>query len=211
MNICLISDADPVKIQAEIGKQRRGSMHRYYQEIYDYVRRQINAGEWPLGYKLPREIDMCTQFDVSRNTVRRALDKLVQEGCLKRIKGTGTFVTRPQYINKTTLFLQSFAEELRDRGETPVTELVECRFILAEDEEVIRMLDLAKGDQILKLRRLRYSLEHQEKGAMALSTVYFPMEIGEVIQKYDLEKESLTQILYRNGIFRKKIENNFMT
>lgn len=184
-------------------------MARYYQNILDYVRRQIDEGAWPIGYKLPREVDLCSQFDVSRNTVRRALSELVAEGCLKRIKGTGTFVTRPQLINKTTLFLQSFAEELRARGETPVTALLECRFIPVQEDEIIKMLGVSKGDTILKIRRLRYSLEHQEKGVMALSTVYFPKEIGEIVQRYDLENESLTQILNSNNIYRKRMEKRF--
>jgi len=185
------------------------AMSRYYQQILDYVTQQIEQDTWPLGYKLPREIDLCKQFDVSRSTVRRALSELVQSGRLKRIKGTGTFVTQPQIIDKTTLFLQSFSDELRARGETPVTELLECRFLPAEEEEIIRMLGIERGETVLKTRRLRYSKEHQEKGVMVLSTDYFPKDVGEIVQRYDLEKISLTQILRENSLPRRRIEKRF--
>ncbi len=184
-------------------------MARYYQQIRDHINRQIDQGIWPLGYKLPREVDLCRQFDVSRSTVRRALSELVHSGHLKRIRGTGTFVTQPQIIDRTTLFLQSFGDELRSRGETPVTELLECRFIPAEDEEIICMLGVQKGQRVLKVKRLRYSMEHREKGVIVLATDYFPEYIGEYVQGGDLEKNSISRILLDNGIIRKRMVKQF--
>ena len=67
-----------------------------YQEIVDYIKEKIDSTAWPVGYKLPREVDLCTEFDVSRTTIRRALSVLVADGHLQRVKGTGTFVTQPK-------------------------------------------------------------------------------------------------------------------
>ena len=91
-------------------------MAKRYLEIQKEIQRRISDGEWPVGYKLPREAELCILFDASRTTVRRALSAPVAEGKLRRIKGTGTFVSRPQIFEKTTFFIQSFAEELKNQG-----------------------------------------------------------------------------------------------
>ena len=54
-------------------------MAKRYQEIVDYIKEKIDSTAWPVGYKLPREVDLCTEFDVSRTTIRRALSVLVAD------------------------------------------------------------------------------------------------------------------------------------
>ncbi len=184
-------------------------MAGYYQRIQDDVRRRIDTGDWLIGTRLPTETELCRLYDVSRNTVRRALSGLVKDGRLKRVKGTGTFVTRPQIIDRTTLFLQSFREELRAQGMTPVSELLEARFIPAESPDILRALDVPAGEMIFKLRRLSYSQEWQEKGVMKLTTDYFVREVGEAVQRFDLEKESLTHALTVTGFLPRRLEKRF--
>ena len=42
-----------------------------YSEIEEYIMNKIHTGEWPIGYKIPKEVELCEQFGVSRSTVRR--------------------------------------------------------------------------------------------------------------------------------------------
>ncbi len=180
-----------------------------YEEIRKAVKEKIESGEWSVGYKLPKETELCRLFDVSRTTVRRALSSLTEEGLLRRIKGTGTFVSRPQIIDKTTFFIQSFAEELRARDLTCVTEVLEFRMVTLGEEQVAKALGLPLGARILKLRRLRYSKELGEGGPITLSTSYFPEDIGAVILRQDPEKTSLYWILKSNGISRVRSKKTF--
>ena len=60
-------------------------MAKRYQKIVDYIKEKIDSTAWPVGYKLPREVDLCTEFDVSRTTIRRALSVLVADGHLQRL------------------------------------------------------------------------------------------------------------------------------
>ena len=63
-----------------------------YIQIADLIREQIQSGQIPAGEKIPNELEIASQYDVSRGTVRQALDLLVKEGRLERLPGKGTFV-----------------------------------------------------------------------------------------------------------------------
>jgi len=169
-------------------------MSKRYLEVRRTVEKKIECGEWAVGYKLPREVDLCREFDVSRTTMRRALSTLVEEGKLKRIKGTGTFVSRPQIFEKTTFFTHSFAEELRSQGLTCKTEVLELRRLRVSDERAAEGLGIPIGTAAVKLKRLRYSREKGEYGPITLTTSYFPEDIGMQILDCDFEKFSLYQV-----------------
>lgn len=63
-----------------------------YKEVFERLRTQIIGQELAVGTKLPSELELAQAHGVSRGTVRQALDLLVQEGCVERIQGKGTFV-----------------------------------------------------------------------------------------------------------------------
>ncbi|MFC6357070.1 GntR family transcriptional regulator [Luethyella okanaganae] len=67
--------------------------------------------------KLPAERDLATEFDVSRLTVRRALDRLANDGLVYRVQGAGTFVAAPRITKSVEL--TSFSEDMRARGLMP--------------------------------------------------------------------------------------------
>lgn len=180
-------------------------MAKRYQEIVDYIKEKIDSTAWPVGYKLPREVDLCTEFDVSRTTIRRALSLLVANGHLQRVKGTGTFVTQPKIIENTSIFIESFAEELRERGLSVVTEVLEFRPIAAEGS-VATHLQVAPGEQVVKLCRLRYAGGNFDKGPIVLTTSYFPNDVGKIMMRYDMEKNSVRHLCQMNGIIRARTQ-----
>lgn len=93
-----------------------------YQEIVDYIKEKIDSTAWPVGYKLPREVDLCTEFDVSRTTIRRALSVLVADGHLQRVKGTAPSLPSPRSSRTHPFLLRALpkscasAAERGDRG-----------------------------------------------------------------------------------------------
>jgi len=71
----------------------RGSKEKLYVQIYSIFLEKIESGEWPAGNQIPTEDELCRIYDVSKVTVREAIQELVREGYLKRQQGKGTFVT----------------------------------------------------------------------------------------------------------------------
>lgn len=63
-----------------------------WEQIRDAVRSRINDGTYP--DRLPAEVDLSAEFDVSRETVRKALKALIDDGLIVSIRGRGYFVTK---------------------------------------------------------------------------------------------------------------------
>ncbi|HJB96677.1 MAG TPA: GntR family transcriptional regulator [Candidatus Mediterraneibacter intestinigallinarum] len=68
-------------------------MQKKYERIVDWVRKEIESGRLSRGDKLPSENEMMEQFDVSRQTVRRAMGDLAENGIVEGRRGSGTYVT----------------------------------------------------------------------------------------------------------------------
>ncbi|HOV62937.1 MAG TPA: GntR family transcriptional regulator [Spirochaetia bacterium] len=63
-----------------------------YQKIYKQLSDEISSGVYTPGSKVPSEKELSKQFDVSRITSKRALEKLVEDGLIERVPGKGSFV-----------------------------------------------------------------------------------------------------------------------
>ncbi|MGE4284252.1 MAG: FadR/GntR family transcriptional regulator [Clostridia bacterium] len=71
-------------------------------KVSEQLRDQIIIGEWKAGTKIPSENDLAQQLDVSRITVRQALQKLTTLGLLETRPGEGSYVIEPSlgiYMN----------------------------------------------------------------------------------------------------------------
>src|SRR5699024_601893 len=86
-----------------------------YKQIEKYVRNRIDNNEWPVGYQIPTENEFSKTFEVSRITVIKALERLVEEGMLVRMQGKGTFVSRVN-LSYEQKKLMSFRSEERRVG-----------------------------------------------------------------------------------------------
>lgn len=132
---------------------------------------------------IPSERELMTTYDVSRATVRKAIDSLVAGGLLHRIQGKGTFVARPRIESR--LHLASFSDDMRRRGLTPST-----RLMLVDEErppaEVVRALRLGRGTA-WRIDRVRLA----DGQPMAIEQGWYPRALLP-----DLDTEDLTGSLY---------------
>ena len=103
------------------------------------------------GSPVPSERELCEQFEVSRMTVRQAIDTLVVDGVLERHQGKGTFVAPPKLDLQVRL--TSFTQEMRRRGMEPGVVMLQAETI-ASDETVAEALELEAGAEVHHLRRL---------------------------------------------------------
>ena len=66
-----------------------------YRRVKDQLRARMLDGTYAPHAQLPTERALCDMFEVSRITVRQALDELRQEGAVEKVRGRGTFVAAP--------------------------------------------------------------------------------------------------------------------
>ncbi|MBU5581672.1 GntR family transcriptional regulator, partial [Enterococcus sp. S181_ASV_20] len=64
-----------------------------YLQVADYLRNNIYSEEWGKGEQIPSENQIMKSLEVSRGTVKKAVNMLVEEGLLYQIQGKGTYVT----------------------------------------------------------------------------------------------------------------------
>ncbi len=84
-----------------------------YLAIRKWILESIERHQFKFGDKLPSENLMCKKFSISRQTVRNAIDTLEQEGVVRRVKGSGTYVSKPigEMRSKTVGVLLSYLNE----------------------------------------------------------------------------------------------------
>ena len=181
-------------------------MKPLYTQVSDYVMEKIQNGEWPVGHMLPTEMELCEQFNISRSSVRTALLSLVNDGYLIRKKGNGTFVTMPQRVEESTVFIESFAEEMHKRGYEIETEVLEFRVMVAEDR-IREQLQLPPGANVIKLSRLRYCKDNFGSGPIVLTTSYYTMKL-EYLQNYDFSEISVHKAMAEHHMDKKYTEKH---
>jgi GntR family transcriptional regulator len=130
--------------------------HSLYRQIEDALRNAIDAGILKPQEAIPAERDLAADFQVSRITVRKALDALVSEGLLTRRQGAGTFVAGR--VEKQFAKLSSFSEDMVARGRTVRSEwLLRGEGLVSPDEALT--LALRPGSAVYRLHRIRFADE----------------------------------------------------
>lgn len=80
-------------------------------QVFEQIREIIYRGRLKPGQQLLPERDLAVDLNVSRTTVRNALNKLVALGLLEHKQGQGTFVRHPETINMQPLSIALATEE----------------------------------------------------------------------------------------------------
>src|SRR3989338_83722 len=86
----------------------------YYHQIREFLKNAIASGDLKPGEAVPSERELCQKYQVSRMTARKTLDIMVAEGFIYRLRGKGTFVSRPIIEHPPKII--SFTEEMEKRG-----------------------------------------------------------------------------------------------
>jgi DNA-binding GntR family transcriptional regulator len=131
--------------------------------LADLVRSELKhliiSGKAPVGSRLPSEADLCDQYNVSRITLREAVQGLVQEGYVVRRQGSGTYVTRRPALQNSLDSNFSYTEYLARAGIRAGKKVLSARSVPA-DEETAQALHLEEGTRVVEVRRLRTADGH---------------------------------------------------
>lgn len=163
--------------------------------VYLSIRDRISSGELSDGDTLPGEKRLAEKFEVSRVTVRRALDALSQSGLIHRRAGSGTTVrkpsgdTHPVEMNFSTLMPQ-----LAEIGQSTSARLLAFSYGPAPDQ-VARAMGLAAGSEVQIATRVRSA------NGIPFShlTTYVPAAIARNYSEDDLATTPLFKLLERGG------------
>ena len=130
----------------------KGAQPLYYQ-IKQILKDKIENGEYRSEETIPSESELQEIFNVSRITVRQAINELVNEGYLSRKRGKGTIVV-PHRIEEILSHIKSFTDEMIARGLKPSTSFAEISIVKAP-KKVALALNISKGDEVYRVKRIR--------------------------------------------------------
>jgi len=177
---------------------RGGTPSPKYQRLAADLRRRIDTGEWQGGDQLPVEGDLEQYYGVARNTVRLAVDVLVNEGRLVRMQGKGTYLKQQPLLDHRAYApprVPGQRDALATPGEVYSREAHAAGRRLSVDFEMLvvrarpdiaERLGLAPGEAVVVRRQLRltdrepYSIEesHYRAGLAAGTALMEPEPVA---------------------------------
>jgi GntR family transcriptional regulator len=165
---------------------------------YNALKAQFEKGTFSSGQKLPSENELADMLNISRMTLRSALQKLEMNGYIEVKRGVGTFfVGLPHKRFDTGIErLVSITEVMRQRGHEPGTKELTV-FASQADETVAQDLNINVGDPITIVDRIRtmdgipVMFDHSTFPARILPQNVSPEEIGGSLFSYFTEKKKL--------------------
>jgi len=163
-----------------------------YHQIYRILHDTIMRGEWKADFMIPPESELIEQYRVSRITIRAVLNKLADEGLIRRERGRGTFVSRLRLEHGLTHII-SFTEDMRTRGYEAHTQMIAARLVKAP-ADVAKKLGIEEGEELVHLERLRLAGDTP----MCVESSRLVHRYCPGILKYDFAKNSLREVKARD-------------
>lgn len=153
----------------------------------------IGTGVLPPSSSLPPERELAEITDLSRVTVRKAIQELVRDGLVEQRQGSGTFVREPvARMEQSLSYLTSFTEDMSKRGMDTTSRWLE-RGVFAPTLDESKALNLEMADEVARIYRLREAGGRPmalERASLPLDILPNPLEV----------KTSLYEVLAQRGL-----------
>lgn len=150
-----------------------------YYQLKKIILKKIENGEFSDDKPIPSERDLGETLNLSRMTVRQALNQLVSEGVLYREKGRGTFVCKTKLEQRD---IMSFSDMVRKKGLTPSTKVLRFEKTFP-DQEIIEKLALNANEGLYNIKRLRLANEMP----VGIEEVFIPERYCPELENFDLK------------------------
>jgi len=162
-----------------------------YYQIMRQLQDMIQRGVLVADEAIPSERDFCAALNISRNTVRQAISKLVSDGLLYKKKGIGIFVSQQKAkMNQPLSRLPSFTEYVLSQGMAPVSKVIELGLV-TPPLEVSKALECESYENVISLHRLRLA----EGLPMAVEKSYLDSVLCQKVLYADFNHDSLYDTL----------------
>ena len=166
-----------------------------YHQVYVALRGWIADGTYTPGSRLPTEPVLCTAFNVSRITVRRAIDDLVAEGLVVRRQGSGTFVEERIDPQAVSLDLREMSLRVANLGRT--TEVADLRIEWVRPDRVTQQaLELDATARVHKSVRVRT----RDGERLGIVTAWVREDVGRRLRLPELRQRTVLELIERAGV-----------
>ncbi|WP_239256935.1 GntR family transcriptional regulator [Listeria ilorinensis] len=151
-----------------------------YIQIQSNIKQKIEEGIWQVGSSIPAERQLAEMFQVSRMTVRQAIQGLVDDNILQRRVGAGTFIAEKKLTERLEA-VTSFTNLMLQEGKIPSTRVVSYGIRPASTQEQ-EALELPDNSNVMKIERIRYG----DKVPILYEVASIPEKIASLLTKEDI-------------------------
>ena len=155
---------------------------------YMFIEKKYKEGD-----KLPSERELSEIYGVQRATIREAYHILEEEGIIEIRERSGRYMGHTR-IKNNLQEIKSFSDKLSDIGMEVKNKLISFE-IIELDKELYKKVKLPIGTSVYKITRVRKIVREEEDFPIAIEYSYIPEVIADKLLKYDLEENSLFEIL----------------
>lgn len=143
-----------------------------FKRVAAVLKQRVEDGIYGTKQKLPSEYDLADEFKVSRLTIRKAIESLIEAQILVKSRGKGTYVMDTPKVESGRLGLQGFTEASEAYGKKSHTEVLLFQKVLHPSDEVLQALQMktATKESIYELVRRRY----WNDDPMTIEQIYIP-------------------------------------
>jgi GntR family transcriptional regulator len=166
-----------------------------YHQVFLLLRHDIISGKYQPGDALPGEHVLSNQYNVSRVTIRKALDRLCADAVLRRVQGSGTYVAKVFADVPVVAPLSSFSLHAESLAKNTTVRLIRLEYTQAPPA-IAAMMEVEAGTALQHSHRIRSF----ENTPFLLLDTYLPQEIATQFDVAELERASLHLTLRRIGI-----------
>lgn len=160
-----------------------------YYQLKDLIKFEIQQDNLSSGDPIPSERELVEMCQISRPTVRQAINELVSEGLLIREKGRGTFVAKPKIDQWFLENLLSFSKEMELKGMKPSTRVIKLQ-VIKMTPTLIRIFG-TECKQVICLERVRYA----DGQPLVVVTSYIPYDLAPGLVHEDFVETSLYDLI----------------
>ncbi|CEQ16400.1 GntR family transcriptional regulator [Paraclostridium sordellii] len=153
-----------------------------YKKIENYIKDLIQSKTLKQGELIPSEKQLSEEFNVTRMTVRSALNNLVKDGYITRQRGVGSIVLANKVYDNISA-VSGFTEEMESKGYRVSNILVELNIVEA-DEELMNKLNLTEKENVWEIKRIR--LANNVK--LSYMETYMPVKLFPNLKKSHCER-----------------------
>lgn len=165
-----------------------------YLQLREIVRNKIEDGEYLPGMAIPSENDLANTYGINRMTVRNAIDALVNEGILKRVKGKGVYVIGSK-VERDLETLGGFTQTMRERNTHPSTKVL-IKTLREAGDKYSLVFNIKPEDEIYYIKRICSADEEP----ISLEEIFIPKYVVPKLEGIDLSIFSLYEVYDFYGI-----------
>ncbi|MHC1771146.1 MAG: GntR family transcriptional regulator [Flexilinea sp.] len=172
----------------------RNSPIPIYYQIETDLKKRIMRREWDVHQQLPTEVELASQYDVSRITLRQALAELEKDSIIRKQRGKGTFInTNPTpFVNNLSYTLVS-GDRIKQQPYSIAATILEQMLVTDLFPDVYEHLELKPEDNAVYIKRL-FLLNGKP---LAIGRSWLPSKIVPGFESIPMINNSLSQTLLR--------------